>query len=104
MKNKIYSIVRFVQSADDDYNRIEAVFSGISLYYCEGNSQPVIDYLSDWDDEENELSPNIDSLTVEDWFYVYMTLMSYIEGDHFYRSINDGEPEDYERDNLSNIP
>ena len=55
MKNKIYSIVRFVQSADDDYNRIEAVFSGISLYYCEGNSQPVIDYLSDWDDEENEL-------------------------------------------------
>lgn len=48
--------------------------------------------------------PNIDSLTVEDWFYVYMTLMSYIEGDHFYRSINDGEPEDYERDNLSNIP
>lgn len=48
MKNKIYSIVRFVQSADDDYNRIEAVFSGISLYYCEGNSQPVIDYLSDW--------------------------------------------------------
>lgn len=56
MKNKIYSIVRFVQSADDDYNRIEAVFSGISLYYCEGNSQPVIDYLSDWDDEENKLS------------------------------------------------
>ena len=59
MKTKIYSIVRFVQSADDDYNRIEAVFSGISLHYCEGNSQPVIDYLSDWDDEENELSEEV---------------------------------------------
>lgn len=62
MKNKIYSIVRFVQSADDDYNRIEAVFSGISLYY--------------WKVILNQ------SLTI-----------SVI-----------GEPEDYERDNLSNIP
>lgn len=56
METKIYSIVRFVQSTDDDYNRIEAVFSGIRPHYCEGNSQPVIDYLSDWDDEENELT------------------------------------------------
>lgn len=56
MSKKTYSIVRFVQSTDDDYNRIEAVFSGIRPTYCEGNSQPVIDYLSDWDDEDNELT------------------------------------------------
>lgn len=56
MSKKIYSIVRFVQSTDDDYNRIEAVFSGIRPHYCEGNSQPVIEYLSDWDDETNELT------------------------------------------------
>lgn len=56
MGKKIYSTIRFVQSTDEDYNRIEAVFSGIRAGYCEGNSQPVIDYLSDWDDEENELT------------------------------------------------
>lgn len=54
MKTKLYSQIRFVQSTDEDYNRIEAVFSGLRAGYCEGNSQPVIDYLSDWDDEENE--------------------------------------------------
>lgn len=56
MKDKLYSRVRFVQDTDDDYNRIEAVFSGLRSGYCEGNSQPVIDYLSEWDDEENELT------------------------------------------------
>lgn len=29
MKKKLYSKVRFVQSSDEDYNRIEAVFSGL---------------------------------------------------------------------------
>lgn len=56
MKNKIYSTIRFVQSTDEDHNRIEAVFSGLRAGYCEGNFQPVIDYLSDWDDEDNELT------------------------------------------------
>ncbi|GAY30626.1 hypothetical protein [Prevotella sp. MGM2] len=56
MEKKLYSTVRFVQSSDEDYNRIEAVFSGLRTWYCEGNAQPVIDYLSDWDDEENELT------------------------------------------------
>lgn len=59
MEEKIYSTVRFVQDSDEDYNRIEAVFSGLRAGYCEGNSQPVIDYLSDWDDEENELTEEI---------------------------------------------
>lgn len=52
MKKKLYSTVRFVQSVDEDYNRIEAVFCGLRDGYCEGNSQPVIDYLSNWDDEQ----------------------------------------------------
>lgn len=42
--------------------------------------------------------PDSDSLTIEDWHYVYMTLMSHIEGDHFFRSINDDEPQDYENE------
>lgn len=42
--------------------------------------------------------PDCESLTIEDWHYIYMTLMSYIEGDHFFRSINDDEPQDYEND------
>ena len=56
MKKKLYSTVRFVQSVDEDYNRFEAVFCGLRDGYCEGNSQPVIDYLSNWDDEKNELT------------------------------------------------
>lgn len=63
MKTKLYSQIRFVQSTDEDYNRIEAVFSGLRAGYCEGNSQPVIDYLSDWDDEEDEL--------IEHFLFVY---------------------------------
>lgn len=59
MNKTVYSIIRFVQSTDDDYNRIEAVFSGIRPSFCEGNSQPVIEYLSDWDDETNELTEEI---------------------------------------------
>ncbi len=53
MKKKLYSKVRFVQSSDEDYNRIEAVFSGLKAGYCEGNAQPVIDYLSDCKEEAN---------------------------------------------------
>ena len=59
MEKKIYSTIRFVQDTDEDYNRIEAVFSGLRAGYCESNAQPVIDYLSDWDDEENELTEEI---------------------------------------------
>lgn len=59
MKTKLYSTIRFLQDADEDYNRVEAVFSGLKSGYCEGNSQPVIDYLSDWDDEDNELTEEI---------------------------------------------
>lgn len=53
MKKKLYFKVRFVQSSDEDYNRIEAVFSGLKAGYCEGNAQPVIDYLSDCKEEAN---------------------------------------------------
>lgn len=55
MEKKLYATVRFLQSTDEDYNRVEAVFSGLTTH-CEGNSQPVIDYLSDWDSDENELT------------------------------------------------
>lgn len=52
MERKLYSKVRFVQDCDDDYNRIDVVFSGLRDGYCEANSQPVIDYLSEWDGGE----------------------------------------------------
>lgn len=55
-EKKYYTTVRFVQGTDDDYNRMEAVFCGLRDGYCEGNSQPVIDYLSDWDEEIYEIS------------------------------------------------
>ena len=45
--------IRFVQGVDDDYNEIEQMFCGDNPAYCEGNSQPVIDYLSQWDDDES---------------------------------------------------
>ena len=56
MEKKLYSRVRFVQDVDEDYNRIDAVFCGLEYGRCQGNSQPVIDYLSEWDSDENELT------------------------------------------------
>ena len=50
--------VRFVQGGDDDYNEIEQMFCGGQDGYCEANSQPVIDYLKQWDDGEIEPTPN----------------------------------------------
>lgn len=58
MGNGLFVEVRFVQSGDDDYNEIERMFCGEQDGYCEANSQPVIDYLKQWDDGEHEPTPN----------------------------------------------
>ena len=56
--NGLYAEIRFVQSGDDDYEEIERMFCGEQDGYCEANSQPVIDYLKQWDSDENEITPN----------------------------------------------
>lgn len=56
--NGLFVEVRFVQSGDDDYNEIDRMFCGEQDGYCEANSQPVIDYLKQWDDGEHEPTPN----------------------------------------------
>lgn len=56
--NGLFVEVRFVQSVDDDYNEIDSMFCGEQDGYCEANSQPVIDYLKQWDDGEHEPTPN----------------------------------------------
>ena len=58
MGNGLFVEVRFVQSGDDDYNEIDRMFCGEQDGYCEANSQPVIDYLKQWDDGEYEPTPN----------------------------------------------
>lgn len=58
MGNGLFVEVRFVQSGDDDYNEIDRMFCGEQEGYCEANSQPVIDYLKQWDDGEHEPTPN----------------------------------------------
>lgn len=58
MGNGLFVEVRFVQSGDDDYNEIDRMFCGEQDGYCETNSQPVIDYLKQWDDGEHEPTPN----------------------------------------------
>lgn len=58
MGNGLFVEVRFVQSGDDDYNEIDRMFCGEQDGYCEANSQPVIDYLKQWDDGEHEPTPN----------------------------------------------
>lgn len=68
MEKKLYATVRFLQSTDEDYYRVEAVFSGLTTH-CEGNSQPVIDYLSDWDSDENELTEEPPSIANSDTSY-----------------------------------
>lgn len=54
----LYAEIRFVQGGDDDYEDIMRMFCGDDPVYCEGNSQAVIDYLKQWDSDENELTPN----------------------------------------------
>lgn len=56
--NGLFVEIRFVQGGDDDYNEIEQMFCGEQDGYCEANSQPVIDYLKQWDDGEIEPTPN----------------------------------------------
>ena len=56
--NDLFVEIRFVQGGDDDYNEIEQMFCGEQNGYCKANSQPVIDYLKQWDDGENEPTPN----------------------------------------------
>lgn len=58
MGNDLFVEIRFVQGVDDDYNEIEQMFCGEQDGYCEANSQPVIDYLKQWDDGEHEPTPN----------------------------------------------
>ena len=58
MGNDLFVEIRFVQGGDDDYNEIEQMFCGEQDGYCEANSQPVIDYLKQWDDGEHEPTPN----------------------------------------------
>lgn len=102
MEKKLYSTVRFVQSCDEDYNRIEAVFSGIRLGYCEGNSQPVIDYLSEWDCEGNEITEEEPRIAMYDTSYgdengIYTLLYNSTVGGDFllYREANKDEVDWY---------
>ncbi len=83
MERKLYSKVRFVQDCDDDYNRIDVVFSGLRDGYCEANSQPVIDYLSEWDGDENELTEEFEIVKVAygyPLFYNHSMLWAYRHG------------------------
>lgn len=50
--------IRFVQGGDDDYEEVSRMFCGDNDVYCEANSQPVIDYLKQWDDGECEITQN----------------------------------------------
>ena len=99
MEKKLYAVVRACQGTDDDYTRVEAVFCGLDSSHCEGNSQPVINYFSDWDDEFNELQveePYIDKGTdtsYKDENGVYTLLYNSSVGGVFlmYREANECE-------------
>ncbi len=59
MKKKLYAYICHIQDCADDpnYERMEVIFDdSIDAIHCWGNSQPVIDYLSQYDDDENELT------------------------------------------------
>lgn len=53
---QLYKEVRFVDPGDDDYDEIDEMFCGkenAGTAYCAGYSQPVIDYLKQWDDPDD---------------------------------------------------
>lgn len=53
METRLYSIIRYVQAGDDDYETIHGMFCNTSDWHYA--PQPVIDYLSAWDSDENEI-------------------------------------------------
>lgn len=102
--NGLYSEIRFVQGGDDDYNEIERMFCGEEDAYCEGNSQPVIDYLAQWDSDENNLTTNQPRIARYDTSYsdengVYTLLYNSSVGGCFllYRNANEKEIDWYEQ-------
>ena len=55
---QLWAEIRFVQGGEDDYDEIFDMFCGEEnreTAYCAGNSQPVIDYLKQWDGNECEI-------------------------------------------------
>ena len=57
MDNGLWAEIRFVQGGED-YDKIMDMFCGEEnreTAYCAGYSQPVIDYLKQWDGDENNL-------------------------------------------------
>ena len=55
---QLWAEVRFVQGGDEDYDEILNMFCGeenADTAYCAGYSQPVIDYLKQWDGEGSEI-------------------------------------------------
>ena len=60
----LWAEVIFVQGGDDIYDEVTSMFDGEDSpsWYCEGNSQPVIDFLKQWDEGECEVvqsEPNV---------------------------------------------
>lgn len=99
----LWAEIRFVQGGDDDYEQIEQMFCGDDPVYCEGNSQPVIDYLKQWDGDECEITPNQPRIARNDTSYAdengeYTLLYnSSIGGDFLlYRPANEQEIAWYE--------
>ena len=95
---KLYSTVRFVQSTDSDYHQVSRMFDGSQDGYCEANSQPVINFLKEWDDNFNKLEETEPRIANGDTRYsdengVYTLLYNSSVGGCFllYREANEEE-------------
>ena len=95
-ETRLYSIVRYVQDGDDDYETIDKMFCNTSDYHY--SSQPVIDYLSTWDGFDNELVEEIPQIGAYDNEWLdendnYTLLYNHSVGGSFllFREANDEE-------------
>ncbi len=102
VENGLFAEIRFVQGGDGDFNEIEQMFCGDEDGYCQANAQPVIDYLKQWDDEYNEITPERPRIARFDTSYAdengdYVLLYNSSVGGDFllYRPANEQEIEWY---------
>lgn len=105
----LWAEIRFVQGGDDDYEEIEHMFCGDEPGYCVANSQPVIDYLKQWDGDECEITANQPRIARHDTSYAdengeYTLLYNSSVGGCFllYRPANEQEISWYEENGTMN--
>lgn len=110
-ENGLWTEIIFIQEGDNIYDEVTHLFCGDNDSYCECNSQIVIDYLKQWDDDKNgEITSNQPRIARHDKVYkdengVYTLLYNSTVGGCFllYRSATEQEADWYDENRTNSM-